>query len=61
MGFFIGTWINSWVNNGETGDLRCHRTPYDVTVLANLINAELSPIKYMETISIQLLRSDNLK
>ena len=25
--------INSWVNNGEAVDLRCHRTHYDVTVM----------------------------
>ena len=26
-------WINGWVNNREGGDLRRHRTPYDVTVI----------------------------
>ena len=26
-------WINDWVNNGEAGDLRRHRTPYDVTLM----------------------------
>ena len=25
--------INSWVNNGEAGDLRLHRAHYDVTVM----------------------------
>ena len=29
----ICAWINSWVNNGGVGDLRCHRTHYDVTVI----------------------------
>ena len=29
----ICAWINGWVNNGETGDLRCHHTHYDVTVM----------------------------
>ena len=29
----ICTWINCWVNNGETGDLRRHRAHYDVTVM----------------------------
>ena len=24
-------WINGWVNNGEAGDLRRHRSHYDVT------------------------------
>ena len=27
-------WINSWVNNRETGDLRRHRTYYDVIVMS---------------------------
>ena len=29
----ICAWINGWVNNGEAGDLRHHRTHYDVTVM----------------------------
>ena len=29
----ICTWINGWVNNGEAGDLRRHRTHYHVTVM----------------------------
>ena len=29
----ISAWINDWVNNGEAGDLRRHRTHYDVTVM----------------------------
>ena len=29
----ICAWINGWVNNGEVGDWRCHRTHYDVTVM----------------------------
>ena len=27
--------IKGWVNNGEAGDLRCHRAHYDVTVMKN--------------------------
>ena len=27
------TWINSWANNGEAGDLRLHRAHYYVTVV----------------------------
>ena len=27
-------WINGWVNNRETGDLRRHRAHYDVSVLS---------------------------
>ena len=29
----ICAWINSWVNNLEAGDLRCHHAHYDVTVM----------------------------
>ena len=29
----ICAWIDGWVNNGEAGDLRRHRTYYDVTVM----------------------------
>ena len=32
----IYAWINGWVNNGEAGDLRCHRTHYDVIVSSTL-------------------------
>ena len=30
----IYAWINGWVNNGEAGDLRCHHTHYDITVMS---------------------------
>ena len=30
----ICVWINGWVNNGESGDLRRHRAHYDVIVMA---------------------------
>ena len=33
----ICAWINGWVNNGKAVDLRCHRTHYDVTVMAALV------------------------
>ena len=26
-------WINGWVNNGEAGDLKCHRAYYDVILI----------------------------
>ena len=29
----ICAWINGWVNNHETGDLRRHRPHYDVTIM----------------------------
>ena len=34
--FFIFAWINGWVNNHETGDLRRHGAHYDVTVMGIL-------------------------
>ena len=33
----ICAWINDWVNNCETGDLRCHRGHYDVNVVINML------------------------
>ena len=38
---FICTWIKGWVNSREAGDLRCHRTHYDVTVMAILKVAQI--------------------
>ena len=32
----ISAWMNSWVNNGEAGDLRRNRTHYDFTVMIML-------------------------
>ena len=32
--FFICAWTNRWVNNGDAGDLRCHRANHDVTVMS---------------------------
>ena len=34
--FFDLAWRNSWVNNWDAGDLRCHRAHYDVTVMPPL-------------------------
>ena len=33
----ICVWINDWVNNGESGDLRRYRIHYDVTVMCCVI------------------------
>ena len=33
MSSLICAWINGWVNNREAGDLRRHRTHYDVSVM----------------------------
>ena len=39
MVFFINAWINSWVNNRQVDDLRCHRAHYDVIVMTcNLVD-----------------------
>ena len=32
---FICAWTNSWADNRDTGNLRCHRAHYDVTVMHN--------------------------
>ena len=31
--FFDRAWTNSWPNDGDTDDLRCHSAHYDVTVM----------------------------
>ena len=33
MFYLFCAWINGWVNNGKAGDLRRHRTHYDLTVM----------------------------
>ena len=33
----ICSWINGWVNNRESGDLRRHRAHYDVIVMGNMV------------------------
>ena len=47
----ICAWINDWVNNRVAGDLRRHRTHYDVTVMRELY---LLNTCYMVTISEDL-------
>ena len=38
----ICVWINSWVNNGEAGDLRRYRANYDVSVMPhNLVHCNI--------------------
>ena len=37
MFLWSAPWINGRVNNGEAGDLRRHRTHYDVIVMSHLI------------------------
>ena len=38
----ICAWINGWINNGEAGDLRRHRSHYNVTVMLKKIYLCLS-------------------
>ena len=60
------TWINSWVNNREAGNLRRHRAHYDVTVMKLLTqSAPTVPVKkwlvaYHNTISLQFTVKWNL-
>ena len=37
----IRVWINGWVNNGETGDLRRYRAHYDVIVMRSNVWDEI--------------------
>ena len=36
----ICAWINSWVNNREVSDLRCHHVHYDVTIMISVLRKE---------------------
>ena len=36
MLFLICAWTNVWANNGDTGDLRHHRTHYDAAVMLGI-------------------------
>ena len=48
----ICAYMNGWVNNGEAGDLRCHRAHYDVTVMCFLLFfqcSELLSTKWMKS------------
>ena len=36
MSYLICVWINGWVNNREAGDLRRHRSHYDVIVMCSV-------------------------
>ena len=39
----ICAWINVWVNNCKAGDLRHHRTHYDVTVMSIIVHVAWQP------------------
>ena len=55
MFYLICAWINGWINNREAGDLRRHRTDYDVTVMHDISMGLLSSryIKMAINISIR--------
>ena len=42
----ICTWINTWVNNCEAGDLRRHCTHYDVIVMNDWTSIQVSTQKH---------------
>ena len=47
-------WINSWVNNGELGDLRRHRGHYNVIVMRPLC-LQMSSVATMLTANVDIL------
>ena len=42
---FICAWINGWINNREAGDLRCHRTHYDIIVMISCLGCEIQGMR----------------
>ena len=50
----ICAWINNWENNREAGDLRCHRSHYDVTVMT--IFLQLTVLK--QGFSLQIIMNN---
>ena len=66
----ICVWINGWVNNGEAGDLRCHRAHYDVIVMKWAVasappNSDITwPLRHVRSPAIllfvqQIVHADN--
>ena len=45
----ICAWINGWVNNRKSGDLRRHRTHYDVIVMVTVGRGGLRDIQWVLT------------
>ena len=41
----ICAWTNSWGNNGNVGDFRCHRTHYDIIVMLKCISYNTLTLK----------------
>ena len=42
----ICAWTNNWAKNGDAGDLRCHHTHYDVTVMSALLAQHVAVTKH---------------
>ena len=58
MYILMCAWINGWVNNGEAGDLRRHRTYYDVTVM--LIRTNVCKLSTAEETTNKSLNISNV-
>ena len=60
----ICAWVNAWVNNRETGDLRRHRAHYDVIVMKkinwNYVNSEWNNFFYKKANYQRLLISQTI-
>ena len=58
----IYLWINGWVNNREPGDLRRHRTHYDVTEIVGICGelslASTSPYSAPCTASLEFIETE---
>ena len=52
---FICAWINGWVNNGEVGDLRRHRTHYDVILLTDTLQRTICHRNPNEEVTLSML------
>ena len=48
--------LNSWVNNGEAGDLRCHRAHYDVTLMMLTKISQDIPVSALQWLTLIKLR-----
>ena len=46
----ICVWINGWVNNRETGDLRRYRAHYEVTVMMNVLFIDDTWCSHLSTV-----------
>ena len=52
-------WIIGWVNNGEAGDFRRHRTHYGVTVMNLEGIAFFIPMPILPNMALHMMRSSN--